>query len=153
MSLNLKQGRCFTLNNRRELFYTYAISLVLFLYAASTTQQTSFLFYILFYVLSGIFVLLTDHVDQKLSIAKGGDQEALLKGIHLPVKGWSVSVLIAVLGIFIYFIVPKPPPAGIEAFPVEGSWYGQNGDWEDESEHEGVGGNDGVSKGEELGGS
>ncbi len=132
----IQAARCFTLSTRRELYFSYGMSVVLFIYAASASEESGFLIQIFCYVLSGIFVLLTDHVDQKLSIAQGGDRDKLLAGGHLPVKGWNVTFSIVALAILLYFLVPKPVPAGIEAFPSGGAWYYSNTDWDEEENKE-----------------
>ena len=135
----VQAGRNFTLSNRRELYSAYGISLVLFLYGASLAMQSTFVLYIIVYTLAGMFVLLADHVDQRLSLSRGGDKVCMLGGMELPLKVWNLGVMILLVATVLYFAVPKPASPRIEAFPSGGAWYYKNSDWDKESKHEGGG--------------
>jgi protein-glutamine gamma-glutamyltransferase len=128
----IQAGRNFTLSNRRELYSAYAISLVLFLYAASVAMRSTFVLYIIIYTLAGIFVLLADHVDQKLSASQGGDRVTMMGGMELPLKVWNLGVMILLVAMAIYFAVPKPASPRIQAFPAGGAWFYKNSAWDRE---------------------
>ncbi|MDI6764104.1 MAG: DUF3488 and transglutaminase-like domain-containing protein [Thermodesulfobacteriota bacterium] len=117
--IGIQGARNFTLTNRRDLYFAYLISLVLVLYAASMSKETSFLFYLVLYVLAGMFALMTDHLDEKLGHARGGDKAVLMKRMNLPVKGGGLAVVTLSLALVIYLIVPRFPSPHFRTFPVK----------------------------------
>lgn len=119
----LQAARNFTLSNRRELVYTYIVSLILVLYASSLSKEGTFLVYVVLYVLAGMFVLLADHLDEKLAVAKGGDRTALLREMRLPLKGTAIAAAVLGVAFLLYLFIPRPPSPHIQAFPAGGGWF------------------------------
>ncbi len=122
----LQAGRNFTISLRRDIFYTYIVSLILILYASSISKETSFVFFIIFYVLAGMFTFMTEHIDERLSYASGGDRDILTKGMHLPVKGGVLSLMTLVVAAVIFLLVPMFPSPHVQAFPSVGGWFYRN---------------------------
>lgn len=125
----IQASRNFTLSSRRELYFAFVISLILIVYASSLSKETSFVFSLVIYILSGVFALMADHIDEKLCLAKGGDKELLVRGMNVPVKGIGLAVCILVLSFVIYVFIPRFPSLGIQAFP-SGGWNYDNDAWE-----------------------
>ena len=140
--IGIQAARNFTLATRREFYYSYVISLILILYAASLSKETLFIAYIVVYVLAGMFTLMADHIDDTLSRAQGGDREILIRRMSLPVKGAGLAVAVTILSILLYLVVPRPPSPRVQAFPAGGGWTYNNEDWERQAkqdEHRGPG--------------
>jgi protein-glutamine gamma-glutamyltransferase len=120
----IQAAQNFTLSRRRDLYFAYVISLVLVLYAASCSKETGFLFFIVAYVLSGMFTLMADHLDERLASARSGDLEILTARMRLPVKGIGIGMLTVGLAFLLYLIVPRPPSPNVSIFPSSGGpWY------------------------------
>ena len=117
--IGIQGARNFTLTNRRDLYFAYLISLILVLYAASISKETSFLFFLSLYVLAGMFALMTDHLDEKLGHARGGDKAVLMKRMNLPVKGGGLAIITLSLALVIYLIAPRFPSPHFKTFPVK----------------------------------
>ncbi|MBI5074621.1 MAG: DUF3488 domain-containing protein [Nitrospirae bacterium] len=132
MLICMQAARNFTLTNRRELYFACLISLILILYAASASKETSFLLYILVYVLSGIFTFMADHIDERLNYAKGGDKDILIRKMNLPAKGFGLAIAVITLSLGIYLIIPRMPSPHIQAFP-SGGWNYKNEGWDREA--------------------
>ncbi len=122
----LQAGRNFTFSLRRDVYYTYFVSLILILYAASITQQTSFVFFIIAYVLAVMYALMTEHIDERISSASGGDRDTLTGGMYLPIKGGVLSLMTLAVASVIFLLVPMLPSPHIQAFPSEGGWTYRN---------------------------
>jgi transglutaminase-like putative cysteine protease len=129
----IQAGRNFTLTDRRELYFACIISLILILYASSVSKETYFIFYIVFYVLAGMFTLMAAHIDERLSYAKGGDKDFLVNRINTPAKGIGLTAIILILSLFIYLILPRLPSPHIQAFPSGGDRYYSNKSWKREA--------------------
>lgn len=119
----LQAGRNFTVSLRRDVFYTYVVSLILILYAASISKETSFVFFIVLYVLAGMFAFMTEHIDERLSSASGGDRDILTKGMHLPVRGGVLAVMTLAGAMVIFLLIPMFPSPHVRAFPSGGNWF------------------------------
>ncbi len=128
--IGIQAARNPTLSLRRDFIYTFVISLILTLYAASVSKSTSFLVFIVVYVLAMVFALMADHIDETLSRAVGGDRDVLLRKMRLPVTGIWLGVAITGLAVLIYLFVPRPPAPMVQAFPSGGGWYYKNISWE-----------------------
>jgi hypothetical protein len=131
--IGIQSSRNFTLSSRRDVYFALVISLILILYGASVSQETSFIVYIIVYVLAGMFTLMADHVDDRLTRAEGGDKEILIRRFNLPVKGTGVALATLLLGFSIYLIVPRFPSPHLQAVPSRGGWYYGDEDWEREA--------------------
>jgi hypothetical protein len=140
--IGIQAARNFTLSTRKDFYYSYVISLVLVLHAASASKDTLFLLYLIAYVLAIMFALMADHVDETLSQAQGGDREFLVNKMSLPVKGVGLAALTMALAVVLYLFVPRPPTPMIQSFPAGGGQYYHNTDWEREAK-EGVSGGQG----------
>jgi hypothetical protein len=128
--IGVQAARNFTLATRRDFYYSYVISLVLILYAASLSKETYFILSIVVYVLAGIFTLMADHVDDTLSRAQGGAREVLIHRMSMPVKGSGLAFAVMVLSVLLYLVVPRPPSPQVQAFPAGGGWTYSNREWE-----------------------
>jgi transglutaminase-like putative cysteine protease len=140
--IGIQASRNFTLATRRDFYYSYVISLILILYAASLSKESLFIVTILVYVLAGMFTLMADHIDDTLARAQGGDREVLIRRMSLPVKGAGLAVAVTALSILIYLLVPRPTSPHVQAFPAGGGWTYNNKDWErqaKEDENQGSG--------------
>lgn len=140
--IGVQAARNFTLTTRRDFYYSYVISLILILYAASLSKETLFIAYIVVYVLAGMFTLMADHIDDTLLRAQGGDREILIRRMSLPIKGAGIAVAVTILSILLYLVVPRPPSPRVQAFPAGGGWTYNNEDWERQAkqdEHRGPG--------------
>ena len=122
----LQAGRNFTISLRRDIFYTYFVSLILILYASSISKSTIFVFFIILYVLAGMFTFMTEHIDERISFASGGDRDTLAKGMHLPIKGGVLSLMAVAVAAVIFLLVPMFPSPHIQAFPSVGGWHYRN---------------------------
>ena len=122
----LQAGRNFTISLRRDIFYTYFVSLILILYASSISKATVFVFFIILYVLAGMFTFMAEHLDERISFASGGDRDTLTKGMHLPVKGGVLSLMTLAIAAVIFLIVPMFPSPHIQSFPSVGGWSYRN---------------------------
>jgi len=131
--LTLQAGRNLVLATRRDLNFASLISLVLLGFAASKAMASWFVVFIVLYVLTGIFTFMADHIDARLSLAQGGDQELLTKRMNLPVKGVGLALLTLTLAFVIYLVVPRPPSPRLQALPVKSSWNYDNRRWEEEA--------------------
>lgn len=134
--IGIQAARNFTLATRRDFYYSYVISLILILYAASQSKESLFIVYILVYVLAGTFTLMADHIDDTLARAQGGDREVLIRRMSLPVKGAGLAVAVTALSILIYLLVPRPPSPHVQAFPAGGGWTYNNKDWEQQAKED-----------------
>jgi transglutaminase-like putative cysteine protease len=105
----------FTLSKRRDVYLAYVVSLVLVFRGAAIAVTTSYVSYMVVYVLAGMFALMTDLTDEKLASAQSGDREVLTRGLHLPVKGIGLAVLVLCLAFVIYLLFPRLPSPGIAA--------------------------------------
>ena len=132
--IGMQAARNFTLLTRRDFYYSYVISLILILYAASLSKDAFFILYIVVYVLAGMFTLMADHIDDTLSRAQGGDREVLIRRMSLPVKGAGLAAAVTALSILLYLVVPRPPSPQVQAFPAGGGWTYNNQDWERQAE-------------------
>lgn len=131
--LCIQAGRNITLSTRRELYFALVISLILFLYAASISKETIFIFYIVLYALAGMFTLMVTHVDERLSLAKGGDKDFLINRINTPAKGIGLTVSVLCLSLFLYLVLPRLPSPHLQAFPAGGDKYYSNRAWKREA--------------------
>lgn len=131
--LTLQAGRNLVLAGRRELNFACLISLVLLLYAAGKAVQWQFILFLVAYALAGMFTFMADHIDARLSHARGGDHELLTRRMQLPVKGIGLALLTLSLAAFIYLLVPRPPSPRVQLFPSYSNWNYDNRHWEDEA--------------------
>ncbi|MBP1697089.1 MAG: transglutaminase domain protein [Deltaproteobacteria bacterium] len=132
--IGVQGARNFTLTQHRDLYFAYLISLILMFYGASVSQETTFVFHIILYVLSGVYTLMADHIDERLSLAKGGDKEILTKGMNLSIKGGWVAAVSLGLAFIIYLVFPRIPSPHVQGFPSIGGWYYSGKDWKKEAE-------------------
>jgi hypothetical protein len=144
--IGIQGAKNFTLSSRRDVYFALVISLILILYGASVSQETSFIAYIIVYVLAGMFTLMADHVDDRLARAEGGDKEILTRRFNLPVKGTGVALATLLLGFSIYLIVPRFPSPHLQAMPSRGGWYYSDENWEREAKQGKSGKTQGHSK-------
>ena len=131
--LTLQAGRNLVLASRRDLNFACLISLILLLYAAGKAMEGYFVFFILLYSLAGMFTLMTDHIDARLSHAQGGDRELLTRRMNLPVKGVGLAAMTLALALAIYLLVPRPQSPRVQAFPASSNWNYDNRHWEAEA--------------------
>jgi hypothetical protein len=115
----LQMGRNFVLCRRREFYLAYVISLMLVLYAASISQGVTFLFYLVFYILAGMFVLMADYVDNKLSQAQGGDKDILNRKMSLPFRGLEIALITIMIATVIYLFIPRFPSPDVHVVPSD----------------------------------
>ncbi len=134
--IGIQAARNFTLATRRDFYYSYVISLILILYAASLSKEALFIVYIFVYVLAGMFTLMADHIDDTLARAQGGDREVLIRRMSLPVKGVGLAASVTALSILFYLVVPRPPSPHVQAFPAGGGWTYNNKDWEKQAKED-----------------
>lgn len=134
--IGIQASRNFTLATRRDFYYSYVISLILILYAASLSKEALFIVYIFVYVLAGMFTLMADHIDDTLGRARGGDREILIRRMSLPVKGIGLAVAVTALAVLLYLLVPRPSSPHLQAFPAGGGWTYNNKDWERQAEQD-----------------
>lgn len=134
--IGIQAARNFTLATRRDFYYSYVISLILILYAASLSKDALFIIYIFVYVLAGMFTLMADHIDDTLGRAQGGDREVLIRRMSLPVKGVGLAAAVTALALLFYLLVPRPPSPHLQAFPAGGGWTYNNKDWEQQAKEE-----------------
>jgi len=127
--IGIQGAKNFTFTQHRDLYFAYLISLVQMFYGASVSQETSYVVYIVFYALLGMFTLMADHVDERLSLAKGGDKEILTKRMNLTVKGGWLAAASLALAFIIYLIIPRIPSPHMQAFPSRGGWYYSGEHW------------------------
>ncbi len=131
--LTVQAGRNLVLATRRDLNFAYLISLVLILYASGTAKDSYFIVFIILYALAGMFTLMADHIDARLTLAHGGDRELLALRMNLPVKGIGLACLTLVVAFAIYLLVPRPPSPKLHAFPASSTWNYDNRQWEAEA--------------------
>ena len=124
--------RNLTLATRRELYFALLVSLIIMFQASSASKETAFIFYIVVYVISGVFTLMFDYMDERLSLAAGGDRELLQKRLNIPVRGGGVSISIIIMALVIYLFFPRPPSPH---FQMISSWGGSHY-WDKEWERE-----------------
>ncbi|TAN41339.1 MAG: DUF3488 domain-containing protein [Nitrospirae bacterium] len=129
----LQAGRNFTLASRRELLYAYVVSLILILYGASVSKETSFLLYIIAYAVAGMLTLMADHIDERLQSARGGDRDLLLKGLKLPSKGIGLALLSLALASVIYLFFPRFSSPHLQGLPFGGGWFYESEKWDHEA--------------------
>jgi hypothetical protein len=144
--LTLQAGQNLVLSTRRNLNFACLISLILILYGAGKAMGGYFVALVVLYVLAAIFTFMADHIDNRLSLAHGGDRELLTRRMHLPVKGIGLALLTLCLGLAIYLLVPQPPSPKVQAFPASSSWNYDNRNWEMEAKRQG---RDNLENGEE----
>jgi transglutaminase-like putative cysteine protease len=116
----IQAARNFTLATRRDLYFALIISLILILYASSKSYETSFIGYIVVFVLAGIFTLMAHHMDEKMNLAKGGDKDVLMRKMNIPVKGLGIFAVTMALSVVIYMFLPRLPSPHIQSFPASG---------------------------------
>jgi|GEM_PF-1093269 len=125
----LQAVRNFILITRRDLHFALVISLILIFYAASVSKQTAFLFTLTLYVLSGIFTLMSDYIDERLTLARGGDRDLLERKMNLSVKGIGVAVAVLILATGIYLFFPRVPSPHVQIMPTAGGTYYTDKEW------------------------
>ncbi|MFZ5875522.1 MAG: transglutaminase TgpA family protein [Nitrospirota bacterium] len=118
--VGVQTARSFTLRSRRDFLITYLVSLIMVLYAASHARATAFVVDLILYVLAGVFTLMSDHIDERLARARGGDHTLLALGPHLPGKSLAVAAATLLVGCAIFLFLPRPPSPHIQAFPASG---------------------------------
>lgn len=123
----VQAAKNFTLAVRRDVYFTCMISFIVILYATSVSKEGVILAYVIAYVLAMVFTFMADHIDDRLTHAKGGDKLALTQRMSFPVNVTLISVAIVGLASLIYLFVPRLPAFNIEGFPsVGGSQYNED---------------------------
>ncbi|OPY67559.1 MAG: Protein-glutamine gamma-glutamyltransferase [Syntrophorhabdus sp. PtaU1.Bin050] len=121
--LFMQAARNFTLSNQRDLYFAYVVSLTLVIHAASAGTGMYLVFYLIVYVLAGMYALLAAYMDSVLSGASGGDRALLLQKIRLPVRGGGLTVLTLLLACLVYVVLPRFPSPQIGNFPDRQGWH------------------------------
>jgi len=121
--LFMQAARNFTLSNQRDLHFAYVVSLTLVIHAASVGTGMYLVFYLIVYVLAGMYALLAAYMDSVLSGASGGDRALLLQKIRLPVRGGGLTVLTLLLACLVYVVLPRFPSPQIGNFPDRQGWH------------------------------
>lgn len=142
--ITIQAARNLTLTTRRDLFFACLVSFVLILFPASASKDSAFVFFIIAYTLAIMFTFMADHIDDRLSQAKGGDKTVLSAGMNFPFNVGLISAAVIGVALTFYLFLPRPPMLGAEAFPAGGGTnYYQNTDWETETDSAGTDNTDG----------
>ncbi len=132
--ISLQAARNLTFGTRRDLYFACVVSFIAVLYATAVTKDAVILVYVVLYVLAITFTFMADHIDDRLSMAQGGDKTVLSKRLNFPVNVGLVSAAVIGLAVAIYLFLPRPSSLGIEAFPARGGAAYHNADWEGKAE-------------------
>ena len=126
----LQAAKNFTLCQRRDLYFAFTITFILMLYGAATSTSTAYLFYMIAYVLAGTLSLVTNFIDERLTMAQASGSQ--VDRHHVPIKysvtGLSLTVML--LAASLYLFVPRPDALNLGAFFSGGGTHYHKQDWE-----------------------
>ncbi len=125
--------RNLSMSTRRDLYFAYLVSFFLITYASSVSKSSAFVVYLIFYVLAVVFTLMAEHIDERLSGARGGDRATVMQGMSLPVNVLVIAAAILGCALVFYVFLPRPPSLGVEAFPADGDHHYRNRAWEEKA--------------------
>lgn len=126
----LQVCRNFFLYSQRDFRFAYLIGIVLIILASFSSKQTAFVFYLILYVIAGIFTLIYDYLSEYPRESVVGSEKQ--NTIGLLGLGTGVSILVMGLSVLIYLVLPRFPSLNIQAFPSSGWGDYENEDWERE---------------------
>lgn len=126
----MQLAKSFTLANKRDLFFTVAVSFVLLLSAASKSKNGLFLVYIACYSLAGVYTLLLHHAEGRRNHAAG----AVAGGAsHFPASTLALTGAILAVAALLYFLVPRPAAGHFGSFPASGGHDYSSKQWENQA--------------------
>lgn len=137
----MQLAKCFTLVQRRDLFFTVAISFVMLLFAAAQSKSEWFLLFIALYTLAAVYTLLLAHADNRRGHATCHQEKA--GGRHpFPASSLLLTATILASAGALYLFVPRPPAAHLGAYPDDGGTDYRDKTWQAEAERPATGGTD-----------
>lgn len=149
----MQLAKCFTLAQRRDLFFSLGVSFVLMVFAASRSKHTVFLFLLALYTLAAIYTLILAHADNRRQRATG-HQTADNGSNPFPASSLLLTTAILSLAGGVYLITPRPAAINLGAYPDHGGTDYHSDSWQEEAEgfrspSKGIGeSEDGSEKGE-----
>lgn len=128
--ISVQAARNLTLVTRRDFYFAVVISVMLVIYGIGITRHSYYFFYLAAYVFAILFTFMAAHVDERLSLARGGDHGVLTRQLSVPVSLLGSAAAIVTLAAVIYLFLPQPPSPELEVFPAQGGSRYANKDWE-----------------------
>ena len=119
-----------TLYQRRDLYFAFTITFILMLYSAATSTSTAFLFYMIAYVLAGTLAMVTNFIDERLSLAHAAGSQVDRHRAPLNYTVSVVSVMVILLAASLYLFVPRPAALNFGVFFSGGNVDYDNQTWE-----------------------
>jgi transglutaminase-like putative cysteine protease len=131
----IQAARNVTLSTRRDLYFGFAVSFIVLLYAAAQSKQSSCLLFMVAYALTGTFALVASYLDERQQQAYGGAHHTS-RSVALPANITGLSLAILGVSLALYFLIPRPPAAHIGGFIGIGGERYDAQDWLDEAEND-----------------
>lgn len=130
----LQAAKNVTLSQRRDLYFAFTITFILMLYAAATSASTSFLFFMVAYALAGILAMVTNFIDERLSLAEASGSRVDRYNVPIKYSVFSLSGIVIVVAASLYLFVPRPAALNLGAFFSGGDIFYDDRQWEKEAE-------------------